>query len=111
MGTSKSVCHTTILDSGLGPLVKAPIHYQTQSYDCITQSYDYNFLPDCTNNNNDNDHNNNNSKTKSWGTMRLQKEAKYDNHHLSLNREGRWGTTDDFTTSFLHFSLSLGHHR
>ena len=23
--------------------------------------------------------------------------------HLSLNREGRWGTTDDFTTSFLHF--------
>ena len=27
-------------------------------------------------------------------------------HHLSLNREGRWGTTDDFTTSFLHFSLS-----
>ena len=26
-------------------------------------------------------------------------------HHLSLNREGRWGATDDFTTSFLHFSL------
>ena len=26
-------------------------------------------------------------------------------HHLSLNREGRWGTTDDFTTSFLRFSL------
>ena len=25
--------------------------------------------------------------------------------HLSLNREGRLGTTDDFTTSFLHFSL------
>ena len=24
-------------------------------------------------------------------------------HHLSLNREGRWGTTDDFATSFLHF--------
>ena len=24
--------------------------------------------------------------------------------HLSLNREGRWGTTDDFATSFLHFS-------
>ena len=24
---------------------------------------------------------------------------------LSLNREGRWGTTDDFTASFLHFSL------
>ena len=26
-------------------------------------------------------------------------------HHLSLNREGRLGTTDDFATSFLHFSL------
>ena len=25
--------------------------------------------------------------------------------HLSLNCEGRWGTTDDFATSFLHFSL------
>ena len=25
--------------------------------------------------------------------------------HISLNREGRWVTTDDFTTSFLHFSL------
>ena len=24
-------------------------------------------------------------------------------HHQSLNREGHWGTTDDFTTSFLHF--------
>ena len=26
-------------------------------------------------------------------------------HHQSLNREGRWGTTDDFAISFLHFSL------
>ena len=26
-------------------------------------------------------------------------------HHLSLNREGRWGTTDDFTTCFIHVSL------
>ena len=26
-------------------------------------------------------------------------------HHLSLNREGRLGTTYDFATSFLHFSL------
>ena len=26
-------------------------------------------------------------------------------HHLSLNGEGRWDTTDDFATSFLHFSL------
>ena len=24
-------------------------------------------------------------------------------HHQSLNPEGRWGTTDDFATSFLHF--------
>ena len=24
-------------------------------------------------------------------------------HHRSLNREGRWGTTGDFATSFLHF--------
>ena len=27
--------------------------------------------------------------------------------HLSLALEGHWGTTDDFTTSFLHFSLVL----
>ena len=26
-------------------------------------------------------------------------------HHLYPNCEGRWSTTDDFTTSFLHFSL------
>ena len=26
-------------------------------------------------------------------------------HHLSLNHEDRWGTTDDFATSLLHFSL------
>ena len=26
-------------------------------------------------------------------------------HHQSLNRESRWGTTYDFATSFLHFSL------
>ena len=25
--------------------------------------------------------------------------------HLPFNLEGRWGTTDDFATSFLHFSL------
>ena len=25
--------------------------------------------------------------------------------HLSITREGRWGTTDDFTTSILHFSV------
>ena len=28
-------------------------------------------------------------------------------HHQFLNHEGRWGTTDDFATSFLHFPLSL----
>ena len=26
-------------------------------------------------------------------------------HHQSLNREGRWGTIDDFANSFLHFPL------
>ena len=26
-------------------------------------------------------------------------------HHLFLNCEGRWGTTDDFATSFIHSSL------
>ena len=26
-------------------------------------------------------------------------------HHQSLDREGRWGTTDDLATSFLHFPL------
>ena len=26
-------------------------------------------------------------------------------HHQSLNRQGRWGTTDDFATTFLHFPL------
>ena len=26
-------------------------------------------------------------------------------HHLFLNREGHWGTKEDFTTSFIHFSL------
>ena len=26
-------------------------------------------------------------------------------HHQFLNREGRWGTTNDFATSFLHFYL------
>ena len=30
----------------------------------------------------------------------------YNHHnHQSFNREGRWGTTDDSATSFLHFSL------
>ena len=29
----------------------------------------------------------------------------YHHKHQSLNREGRWDTTDDFATSSLHFSL------
>ena len=29
----------------------------------------------------------------------------YHHHHLSLKREGRWGPTDDFASSFLHFCL------
>ena len=29
--------------------------------------------------------------------------ANHHHYHLPLNREGRWGTTDDFTASFLHF--------
>ena len=28
-------------------------------------------------------------------------------HYLYLKHEGRWGTTDDFITSFIHFSLVL----
>ena len=31
--------------------------------------------------------------------------SKFHHHHLSLNREDRWGTTDDFATSVLHLSL------
>ena len=46
---------------------------------------------------------------KSWEKNRLPQFFRVDDvhhhHHLSLNREGRWGTTDDFNTSFLHFSL------
>ena len=29
----------------------------------------------------------------------------HQHHHQFLNCEGRWGTTDDFATSFLHFPL------
>ena len=31
--------------------------------------------------------------------------AYHHHHYQSINRKGRWGTTDDFTVSFLHFSL------
>ena len=40
---------------------------------------------------------------KSWFTIIIAVGGYY--HHLSLNREGCLGTTDDFTISFLHFSL------
>ena len=36
------------------------------------------------------------------GEMKLNQPSSL---HLSLNRGGRWSTTDDLTTSFLHFSL------
>ena len=39
---------------------------------------------------------------------KIQKKYRFgvhNHHHLSLNREGRWGTTYDFATSFLHFPL------
>ena len=34
-----------------------------------------------------------------------EKEKLAYHHHQPLNREGRWGTADDFATSFLHFSV------
>ena len=37
--------------------------------------------------------------------MLLNKRYGTHGHHLAFTHEGRWGTTDDFTTSFLHFSL------
>ena len=41
-------------------------------------------------------------------TAEIQREYRphhHHHHHLSLNREGRRGSTDDFATSFLHVSL------
>ena len=39
-------------------------------------------------------------------TRYFQVELRTAHHHtLFLNRKGRWGTTDNFTTSFLHFFL------
>ena len=35
----------------------------------------------------------------------MQSVYHHHHHHQSLNREGRWSTTDDFATSFLHFPL------
>ena len=37
-----------------------------------------------------------------WRTCML---PTHHHQHLFLKREGRWGTTDDFATSFLHLSL------
>ena len=34
-----------------------------------------------------------------------ERDYRYIHLQLSLNRASRWGTTDNFTTSFLHFSL------
>ena len=34
-----------------------------------------------------------------------QQQQQQQQQHQSLNLEGRWGTTDDFATSFLHFHL------
>ena len=35
----------------------------------------------------------------------FSKRCFHHHHHQSLCHEGRWGTTDDFATSFLHSSL------
>ena len=32
----------------------------------------------------------------------VAKDTHHHHHHQSLHREGRWGTTDDFATGFLH---------
>ena len=40
-----------------------------------------------------------------FGTQRSQQQTHHHHHHQSLSSEGHWGTTDDFATSFLHFSL------
>ena len=40
-----------------------------------------------------------------WACLRHRLRTPFLRRHLSLNHGGRWGTTDDFTTSFLRFSL------
>ena len=40
-----------------------------------------------------------------WGQKHNHHHHHYHHHHLSLNREGRWGNTDDLTANFLHYSL------
>ena len=39
------------------------------------------------------------------GALDHQDKIHYYHHHQSLNREGRWGTADNYATSFLHFPL------
>ena len=39
--------------------------------------------------------------------MMLLNEYAHHHHHQSLNREGRWGTTDDFGNQFSTFSPVL----
>ena len=41
----------------------------------------------------------------SLGSHTITKQLHHHHRRLSLNREGRWGTTDDFATSLLHFPL------
>ena len=41
----------------------------------------------------------------SWSFRRHCSVTQHHHRHQSLNCEGHWGTTDDFATSFLHFSL------
>ena len=40
-----------------------------------------------------------------WSAEETLDHHPHHHHHLSLNCEGRWGTTDDFATSFIHFSF------
>ena len=44
-------------------------------------------------------------KSSQVSSSEIENDISSHHHHLSLNREGRWGTRDDFTTSFLHSSL------
>ena len=37
--------------------------------------------------------------------LSIQYSPHHHHHYLSLDHEGRWGIADDFSTSFLHFSL------
>ena len=43
-------------------------------------------------------------RSQTWLTVQKKKNH-YNHHNLSLNRDVRWGTTDDFAYSFLHVPL------